>query len=285
MHHRNDQQSHLNDGTTSSVIRWLLLLMLTVVGILTPAGPARANAEDFASYWKLTFDFNGSSFNGNLHIDMGKNDGTGGVAAPALLSRDFPVACQRVGSVSLAGGSAIFNGGYLQCELDVKRAIAEVMLACQQIEPSCEIAVDDQHIYPHLHMAASVYSTATGIAPLFYHPDARYAAIVSGTGLGDASLKARLTKMGTIESTLAAPPALNHWLTYQAAYDCNACEMNFGISGVTQTVPVGPDMQVSFYTPQSTIYIGYDPDSGNVIPSNTAIDFLSIDPPNMGNGG
>jgi hypothetical protein len=61
--------------------------------------------------------------------------------------------------------------------------------------------------------------------------------------------------------------------------------MSFDISGASQVVPVGPDQQVSFYTPQSTIYIGYDPVSGAVIPANTAIAVLAIDPPNAGTGG
>ena len=283
MNHNQHGQSRIGNHLLNPGIRWLFLLALTLSALIAPAGPVIANQEDFASYWKLTFDFT-NDFNGKLQIDMGYNDGNGGVKAPALVSEAFPVACQRVGSVGLSGGSALFTGGYLQCQLDVKSAIAELTLACKKVDASCEITVDDHHIYQHLHMAASVYSTATGIAPLFYHPDAHYTALV--TSMSSTALKTTLTNMGTIQSTVAVPsPVLNNWLDYQADYDCNACEMNFEIAGVTENVPVGPDAQVSFYTPASTIYIGYNPDSGYVIPSNTAIDFLAIDPPNAGSGG
>ena len=283
MNCNNHEQSQIRARPTHAAFRWLILLALTLGGTFIPTGPVMANQEDFASYWKLTFDFT-NNFNGKLQIDMGYNDGNGGVKAPALVSEAFPVACQRVGSVSLSGGSVIFTGGYLQCQLDVKSAMADLALACKKVDAGCAIMVDDHHIYQHLHMAASVYSTATGIAPLFYHPDAHYTALV--TSMSSTALKTTLTNMGTIQSTVAVPsPVLNNWLDYRADYDCNACEMNFEIAGVTENVPVGPDAQVSFYTPASTIYIGYNPDSGYVIPSNTAIDFLSIDPPNAGSGG
>lgn len=264
------------------VVRWLLLWAVLLVGAVTPAGPVMAQEESFASYWKLTFDFE-NSFNGNLHIDMGYDDGAGGVMAQALVSRDFVVACQRVGSVSLVSGAARFTGGYLACQLDVKRAMMESVAACQQVDAKCSIALDDNHLYPHLHMAAQVYSTTWGNTPLFYHQDARYTALV---GTSSTQLATTLTNMGAIDSALAAPPPIiNNWHTYRSAYDCNPCAMSFDISGASQVVPVGPDMQVSFYTPQSTIYIGYDPASGAVIPVNSAIGFLSIDPPNAGSGG
>ncbi len=283
MNCKNHEQSQISARPTHAAFRWLILLALTLGGTFIPTGSVMANQEDFASYWKLTFDF-ANDFNGKLQIDMGYNDGNGGVKAPALVSDAFPVACQRVGSVGLSGGSALFTGGYLQCQLDVKSAMAELALACKKVDASCEIMVDDHHIYQHLHTAALVYSTTTGIAPLFYHQDAHYTAIV--TSMSSTALKTTLTNMGTIESTVAVPsPVLNNWLEYRADYDCNACALNFEIAGVTENVPVGPDAQVSFYTPASTIYIGYNPDSGYVIPSNTAIDFLSIDPPNAGSGG
>lgn len=282
MNHRNDRQLSSTARRMKPATDWLLLLALTLVGAFAPAAPVMANQEQFASYWKLTFDF-ANNFNGNLHIDIGYNDGNGGVKAPALVSQDFPVACQRVGSVNVNSGLAIFTGGYLQCQLDVKAAMTASVLECQAKDASCAIAIDDHQIYPHLRMAGLVFSTWPGTTPLFYHQDARYAAVTTST---QSAMTATLTNMGSIASTpVTLPAVMNTWLPYRANYDCNACALTVNVSGVNQVIPVGLDQQVSFYTRSSTIYIGYDPDSGVTIPTNTAIDLLSIDPPNIGSGG
>lgn len=283
MNHLQSRQSLRTVGPLSLAICRLLLVTVVLAGTLLSAQPSMAQDDTgFASYWRLTFDFD-SSLSGNLYIEIGYDDGSGQVEQPALVTQNVTVACQRVGAVTLAGGAAVFQGGYLECELDIQRAMAAAVTACQQIDGNCDIAINDEHIYPHLHMAVDVYSTATGVAPLFYHQDARYQVEPQTSS---SKVTATLTNMSTIESSaVPVAPAINNWLHYEANYDCNPCAMNFTVDGTNELKNVGPDQQVSFYTPASTIYIGYDAKSGTTIPNNTGIGFLSVDPPNMGSGG
>lgn len=258
--------------------RMVLLLALVGAGLLAPVTTAYAQPPAFASYWKLSFDF-ADNFHGNLVVEIGYDDGNGAVEQPALATSTTLVTCQRVGTVLLSSGAALFNGGYLQCTLDVKSAVEATVDACQKIDDNCSIAIDEQHIYQNFQMGARVYSTTAGVAPLFDHPDAYYALQLTGAA---TQLEATLTNMGTKLSTPVVA-TLSTWQTYRARYQCNACGLQFDIAGASELVPVGPDRQISFYTPSTTIYLGYNGDTGAVIPAGTVLDYLAIDPPNYGN--
>lgn len=258
--------------------RMALLLALVAAGLLVPVTTAYAQPPAFASYWKLSFDF-ADNFHGNLVVQIGYDDGNGAVEQPALATSTTLVTCQRVGAVLLSSGSAVFNGGYLQCTLDVKSAVEAAVAACQKIDDNCSVAIDEQHIYQNFQMGARVYSTTAGVAPLFDHPDAYYALQLTGAA---TQLEATLTNMGTKLSTPVVA-TLSTWQTYRARYQCNACGLQFDIAGASELVPVGPDRQISFYTPSTTIYLGYNGDTGQVIPAGTVLDYLAIDPPNYGN--
>jgi len=276
-----DQQSYRAMGgllRLSVLGRIALLLALVSAGLLLPSAPAFAQPPAFASYWKLSFDF-ADSFNGNLLVEMGYDDGNGAVEQPALVTRTTKVVCQRVGAVLLSSGAAVFNGGYLQCTLDVQAAIEDAAAACQQVDGNCEIHLDEQQIYQNFQMAAKVYTATAGVAPLFDHPDAYYAIHAAGAAI---QLEATLTNMGTKIATPVVA-TLPSWQSYRAHYQCNGCTLQVDISGVSENIAVGPDRQISFYTPRTTIYLGYNGDTGAVIPAGTVLDYLAIDPPNYGN--
>lgn len=267
----------------NQLARYFLVVAVMLVGTLLPAQPALAQDETgFASYWSLTFDFD-SNFNGNLYIEIGYDDGTGQVEQPALVTQTYTVGCRQMGAVGLAGGAAVFQGGYLECNLDIQRAMATTVALCQDVDGDCDIALDDEHVYPYMHMEADVYSTVTGFTPLFYHRDARYH-VEPATHTSKVS--ATLTNAGTVESSaILVPSGVSSWIHYEANYECNPCDMYFNVNGTNEIKNVGADQQVSFYTPESTIYVGYDAKSGTAAPNATGIGYLKIDPPNMGSGG
>lgn len=286
---KESQVNQYTNGLSSILVkpnqltRYLLVVAVLLIGTLLPAQPALAQDDTgFASYWSLTFDFD-SNFNGNLYIEIGYDDGSGQIDQPALVTQTFEVGCHRIGAVGLAGGAAVFQGGYVECNLDIQRAMAATVALCREVDGDCDIALDDKHVYPYMHMEADVYSTVTGFTPLFYHRDARYHVEPQTHA---SKISATLSNAGTIESSsVLVGSAVGSWLHYEANYECNPCAMHFTVDGTNEIKNVGPDQQTIFYTPESTIYIGYDAKSGTAAPNNTGIGYLKIDPPNMGSGG
>lgn len=258
----------------------LLFITLVLFTLFAPATAEVASADaGYAYYWSLTFDYE-NNFNGRLHIDVGYNN-NGSVQAPPLYGEDFNVTCQRVGNVSVGGGKATFNGGYLTCTLDVKTALERTFQTCNDKLPGCTMNIETVEKYRSFRMMANVTSPVNGSAPLFYHEDANYTISLAGSG---AQIASTLTPLGLLLSSSQAA-ALNIPQFYASSYLCGpiaGCDMNFTINSVTESLPQGND-SVAFSTTPSTIYIGYNPDTGAIIPAGTQIAHLFIDPPNLGN--
>lgn len=262
----------------TALMRWLLLLAVSTLGVLTPTATPVVHADGgYAYYWSLTFDFE-QSLNGVLLVTVGHNE-DGGVQEPPLYRETFNVNCRRVGNVVLVGGSARFNGGYLQCDLDVKSALVATFEVCNKLHPGCTMPIGDVERYRNFRMLAGAISPAVGSAPLFYHEDAAYT-ITPDTA--NTQVAATLTPVGALSSSpvvaLLGTPQF-----YAAEYECDGgCEMFFTISGAMQSTPVGTQV-VEFSTPSTTIYIGYNPSTGGTMPAGTDLMHLFVDPPNFGN--
>lgn len=257
-----------------TVGRLLLAVVLALfIGFSPTSTPtAQANAG-YAYYWSVTFDFE-NNLNGALYVAVG-HAANGTVQNPPVYSESFAVPCQRVGKVNLSGGTALFQGGYLACTLDVKSALQAAFVKCNDAVPGCTIPIDDVEKYRSFRLLAEVPATAGGSIPLFYHADAAYTVAPAV-----AQVTAALTPLGNFQS-VAMPAAP----TYQARYQCGLagpCAMEFAVGGNTQLVPLGSDA-VQFFTPSSTIYIGYNPATVTTIPAGTQIAHLFVDPPNLGN--
>lgn len=258
------------------------LLLLVAVGFAPIFAPQRATpvqaAQQYAYYWSLTFDYE-NNFNGLFHVAVGFAE-NGGVQNPPLSESTFPVACQRVGNVGLAGGSAVFNGGYLACNVDMQRMLRAAIATCNQVSPGCDFAVEDVEKYQSFRLIATVTSTTTNAAPIFYHEDANY---MIAPGMSAAQITANLTPLGLVSSA-ALPAALGAANSYESRYQCGVggCVMKFAVNGTTEYLPQG-NASVEFSTPPATIYIGYNPATNSVMPAGTQLAYLFIDPPNLGN--
>jgi hypothetical protein len=261
-------------------LRRLVLATLVLCSLFAPATTEVAHADPgYAYYWSLTFDYE-NNFNGVLHVDVGYAE-NGGVQNPALHGQDFSVTCQRVGNVSLAGGTATFNGGYLTCNLDVKQALEATFAKCAAGFPGCTMTIEDVEKYRSFRMLSQITSVAAGSAPIFYHEDATYAISLNGT---TAQVAADLAPLGTVQSSAVAtflPVSQSYGSNYLCA-PLGGCTMGFAIGGSNEGLPQAND-SVEFSTPSSTIYIGYNPATGITIPAGTQITHLFIDPPNLGN--
>jgi len=249
--------------------------------VLTAFQPISAVHADtgFAYYWSLTFDFE-SSLNGTLHVVVGYND-EGAPQEPPIYAENSIVACQRVGNVTLSGGLLKLNGGYLRCELDVHSALERAFEVCDRKVAGCQMEIEKDELYAHFRAMTDVLSTNPGIAPIFYHPNASYAIDVQSS---TAKITGSLSPHGVIPATPAIVfPALGVMQSYEAFYSCEGgCDVDYGVGAMQETVATANAL-IPFYTPTTTVYIGYNPITGLVAPVGTHIDSIVVDPPNHGN--
>lgn len=255
-----------------------VLVAALLLSAFIPAGVAQADAG-FAYSWSLTFDFE-SSANGVLEVVVGYND-NGAPQQPPLVVQSSAVPCRRTGNATISGGELKLNGGFLSCDLDVRSAVQRAVAQCAERVADCKLEIADNETYAHFRATAEVLSSTPGTAPLFYHPDAAYAVAVQSS---TAQITGSLTPHGTIPSTpVVAVPGLGVMRSYEAFFSCEGgCDMDYTVGAAQETVATAQS-PVSFYTPNTKIFIGHNPATGQVAPAGTHIAHLVVDPPNHGN--
>lgn len=256
----------------------LCLISLIVAGLLlVPATPTVQATPGYAYKWLLRFDF-ASSFDGQLEIEVGVND-NGLVVQPPLYSQTVPVRCQRVGAVGLSGGVAKFNGGYLQCDMQLQRVLEETFAACAQIDPSCALPINAIEQYRSFKIAANFLAPTQGLAPIFSHESASYALDIATV---THAVQTDLDPIGIVASA-AWPVAPTHNTMYQhsARFGCSMagdCGIHFNVAGNAQYVN-SADAPVDFLTTPTTFYIGRDQAGTTLIPGSVLDSFI-VDPGN-----
>lgn len=270
----------LEMSTKMPMQRRLLMMFMLLGALLLSAPPSvvTAQEESYAYYWSLTFDFDNSA-TGRLYVAVGYEE-DGDVQEPPIYTQNYAVPCTRKGNAGVTGGMLKLEGGYLSCDLDVLSALEAAVAACNAIAPGCSMDIQDVEHYDHFRGEATVMSTNPGVAPIFYHDDASYAINPQSS---TTQITGSLSPHGVIPSTSVMSVPIGVWHDYAAFYTCGgACGMQYSAAGGFEVVPTASE-EVPFFTPSSTIYIGYDPITNTSAPAGTYIDFLFIDPPNHGN--
>lgn len=256
----------------------LCLISLIVAGLLlAPAAPTVQATPGYAYKWLLRFDF-ASSFDGQLEIEVGLND-NGLVVQPPLYSQTVPVRCQRVGAVNLSGGVAKFNGGYLQCDMQLQQALEGTFAACAQIDPSCALPINSIEQYRSFKIASNFLAPTVGLAPIFSHESVSYALDIATV---QHTVQTDLDPIGPVASAAwPVAPALNALQSHSARFGCSVagdCGIYFNVAGNAQYVN-SADAPVDFLTTPTTFYIGRDQAGTTLIPGSVLDSFL-IDPGN-----
>jgi hypothetical protein len=254
------------------------MISLIVVGLLlAPATPTVQATPGYAYKWLLRFDF-ASSFDGQLEIEVGVNE-NGLVVQPPLYSQTVPVRCQRVGAVGLMGGVAKFDGGYLQCDLQLQRALEATFAACAQIDPSCALPINAIEQYRSVKIASHFLTPTAGVAPIFSHESVSYALTIS-TAMH--TVQTEIDPIGVVASAAwPVAPALNALQSHSARFGCSVagdCGIHFNVAGSAQYVN-SADAPVDFLTTPTTFYIGRDL-AGTTLPGGSVLDNLLVDPGN-----
>ena len=245
--------------------------LVVISFLLSPvtAEDAHATPGVHGYYWQLIFDFD-SGIDAILKVDVGH--GETGSLTEILATRNFQVPCDAAGVVTVAGGAATFDGAsYLKCELHLQRAINQVIDTCREIDPDCLLTVHEEEIYGSIKMGAAMSQVAPGIAPIFYHPDAAFT-MIANTFSG-VQLQSTLTTTGGQIQPTSTPLSISHindMQMYTARFVCvdpamPSCNMTFGATGQTEVVNT-PNHPSQFTTTPSTIFVGYNPVTGQTIP-------------------
>ncbi|MEZ4865831.1 MAG: hypothetical protein R3C14_31245 [Caldilineaceae bacterium] len=253
---------------------WMLILL---AGLLLPTMPSTVQAADpgYAYHWRIDFDFD-TEANGLLTVDVGYND-DGAVRQPALHSQRFPVRCQRVGNVKIDGGVAKFLGGYLQCGVDIKGAIDQTFAECNALYPGCTLAIGAVEQYKSMKMAADLFTTASGVTPLFAHTSLTYGVDISGSM---HTLQTQVAPIGNVNSSPWAVAPSPTPERYVARYVCAGgdCGIHFAVAGNAEYIDTA-DAPADMVTAPSTFYIGHD-FAGNTLAAGSIVDNLIVDPGN-----
>lgn len=265
----------MNPMIVNQLYRYLLPLLLISLLIPTTTRAVRAEESGYAYHWLLKFDFE-NGITGELFVEVGYND-NGAVQAPALHSRSFPVTCQRVGAMSVIGGVAKFDGGYLDCRLDLKAALEQTFVECGKQHKGCTMPIGDSEPYQSFKMMVDLASPPGVTAPVFAHPSASYA-VTLATAQGQ--MQSTLNAIGVVQSGFIAlaPATLQPYIGRWGCVTIGNCGMHFAVGGMPVYVDTA-DMLLPFATPLTTFYIGRDL-GGSILAPGTAIDNLIIDPGN-----
>lgn len=255
-----------------------LFIICFVCGLLLHGSTSTVQANSYAYKWILHFDFE-DSFDGRLMMQVGKNDGNGGVVQPPLHQQSFAVPCKRNGAVHLAGGQAHFNGGYLECDFDLERALDIAFSNCQLIEPGCAMPIGSVEQYRSVALGAEVSTPTTGLTPILAHNSV---ALAVDVGSSTHAIESTFAPIGNTNSApWSAIPPINTFYKHRAYFACSLagdCGIQFNVAGNPEYVDT-PDMPVDFQVPQTSIYIGRDL-AGTVIAPGSMIAHAYVDPGN-----
>lgn len=204
--------------------------------------------------------------NGLLTVEVGpwKNGDLVSVDATSTTN----VACRRVGNVSLNGGDAVFNGGYLKCDLDLASVVAA--------NHGLQIAAIDS--YGSILLRSDIINSGQNVAPIVSHPDASYVIDFSQTWA--VRMRQELTNANGAQTQEYITSVGNTRNPYTFEYECvwlGPCHNTFMLGANVATPPALGGGMIGFRTGLTTFYIGGD---GGVNTFSGRMGSLLIDPGN-----
>lgn len=267
-------------------MRWLALLMLA--GASMAANPVAHAAGDAipaecVTKTRIQPRTPGWAFVMNFDVFDGANPrGCLMLYRVVYAPTDFvPVACARVGGIGFSGGQAFFDGGYVQCKVNVQEELAA-------LTPPAAVPAIDAYPYFTIIAAGTFGSPSTTSSP-FSNPVGVYApenTAVPGLGLYAPLRSFQTPQMVTLFNNVTSTSAINvslgtpYTLTveHDGGPDVYTTTHYFGNAIAGQYAPRGP---VQFSNAGGTFFAGFDP----ARPGETfrgSLDEVIFDPPDGG---
>lgn len=250
------------------------------VGAQTPVSPQRTVWPPQpgrileGGRWLFRQDFN-DNLAGTLTIEVGTFlwDGFKLVPQGPLHQYVSPVTCwSENGLVRIRNGVAAFDGNaYMACTFDLAAAFKQAGIAVLSDSLWHDIFTIDVGVQ---QMADTL---TPGEAPLFFHPDARFAVQPKN---GQNTLSTTLNQYGAVTTGNAPASAM-----LSSRLDClldKQCKITHFVNG--STIGNTPffnmaDGGIKISTAPVTIYIGYNPTTNTHFQGS--LDFLEVDPPKI----
>lgn len=174
------------------------------------------------------------------------------------------VPCQVVGNVTISGGSAKFNGGYIRCD---------------KFDPPGSGMKSPSYFDMHLWAKNVGNQSSSNVNPVFYHPNASMSATKS-TGVGGLSnLFGLNTRHGDHEhktSPRSVSPIKDGWYWFASQRFNTGIAHTLGSASYPLITPGGLPAFTFDHDPQ-TIYIGYEPGRPGTI-FYGEMDEITVDP-------
>jgi hypothetical protein len=221
----------------------LQLLITVVVLAMAGATPAQAARPEYGYLWSLYFDFT-NSFDGTLTIEVGPWQNGDLISVDATSTA--VVDCQPVGDVFLAGGDAVFAGGYLDCTLDLAQVLAT----------NHGLVVQSIDTYGSIVLRTNLLPMAQQVAPILSHPDASYS--IDLTQTSSVILIQELNNTAGVQQIQFNGITYPNRYSYTYLYSCvwqGDCHGTLYAGPYQANTPLGGD-RVSFSTAATNFQIG-----------------------------
>ncbi|MBK7896383.1 MAG: hypothetical protein WAS33_04650 [Candidatus Promineifilaceae bacterium] len=256
-----------------SVLVLLFVLGTAVFGLLSWPTTAQAAPTKLEARWFIEMAFPNDQPVANMTIEIYRESRSG---APVLyLSQVYPVTCQQVGSVEISNNIAIFDGsGYFECSMpNFQDKVAALTRGELKVPDSCTCKL--------AYGVADLMFSQTSGNPIFAMPELQFSAPVQSASVANYQL---MVNGAIAESETFSPNGNIQNGMGQLQQQGTGYLPEFSVDGVNLgSHPAFIGGQLKVPTNQTTFYVGYNPDNGDVLVGKL-FSFL-MDPGCVGHGG
>jgi hypothetical protein len=259
--------------TIRSVLGLFFVLFTAVFGFLAQPTAIQAAPGDLEARWFVEMAFPNDQLVSNMTIEIYYKSRSG--VPTVYLSEVYPISCQEIGSVEISNEIAVFDGnGYFECTMpsfqdkvwDLTGGKLELPSSC-----TCKLA----------YGIADLMVSATAGNPIFAMPELQFSAPVQPFG----SAQYQLIVNGTTTVSEAFWPS--HKLQTgigQLQQQGSGYAPNFSVDGFgLGSTPAFVGGQLEVPTDQTTFYVGFNPDNGDILIGK--LGGFILDPGCVGHGG
>lgn len=240
----------------SLLLGFVALLIVLLGGQATVAAPL---PDPTWATWHFEAAFANGTIPAHWTIEIGGEDDNGD---PVVLhSETQPIACQRVGQVTVGSNYADFNGGHVECLFpDFAQTVDDIIAKvwgqgfALDLSSTCE-CLPTQNLF----VDVTAKPSGDGPNPVFHHPSFQFSLPKDGT------TAANHLSVNQQSSTGPGQP-VKALTSFRSEHACFASDLLCKFYHYQAQQDLGSDGQpyitTSLYTGKTTVYLGLDPQTG-----------------------
>ncbi|MBK8900705.1 MAG: hypothetical protein IPM53_05975 [Anaerolineaceae bacterium] len=257
-----------------SVLVAIFVMCTAVLTLLPFSQPASAAPDEPWARWFIELEFVNNKPAATMTVEIGHDTRLG--QRVVEIQETYELACRETGTLNITNNVAEFDGNsYLTCEMPVFQDLVGTLTSGKlKIDRTCECKLANGQA----HFAFS----ASSENPFFYLEGLQFAAPNPPTG---PNVQYALTVAGvTAVSEVFAPTKQIQQGGGEFVQSGPGYEIRFQVNGtVLGGSPSSISGQLEVPTDQNQFYIGFNPDSGEILQGR--LEYLFIDPGCVGHGG